>query len=128
MAKAKYTINDMQEIAKKNGGKCLSTEYVSIHDHLQWECKKGHQWWAEPNTVLNAGGWCKVCYHESMKLGIEAMQLIAKSHGGKCLSKSYGKNQKDPLEWQCKNGHTFFQTPKNVKHSNSWCKECKKKQ
>ncbi|PKP58873.1 MAG: hypothetical protein CVT88_06570 [Candidatus Altiarchaeales archaeon HGW-Altiarchaeales-1] len=36
---AKLTIEDMQELAKNNGGKCLSTEYINTRTKLKWQCK-----------------------------------------------------------------------------------------
>lgn len=35
-------IEDMQKLAEKRGGKCLSTEYA--YTKLEWECDEGHTW------------------------------------------------------------------------------------
>lgn len=58
----------------------------------------------------------------SQRLTIEAMQLIAAAHGGRCLSKTY-INVSTPLMWQCANKHRWHETPAYVK-SGSWCKAC----
>jgi len=60
--KERLTIELMQEIAKKKGGKCLSKKYISNKVKLKWECAEGHVWWAQPVSVKNLGQWCLQCY------------------------------------------------------------------
>lgn len=63
----KYTIEDMQEIAKKRGGKCLSNEYINCKAHLEWQCENEHIWEAIPDSIINNKTWCphcKVYYNE----------------------------------------------------------------
>lgn len=60
--KAKLTIEEMQNLAHKQGGKCLSTEYHNLRTKLQWQCKKGHEWWAIPHHIKD-GHWCPVCLY-----------------------------------------------------------------
>lgn len=50
------------------------------------------------------------------------MQIAAKAHGGKCLSKRY-VNSMTPLTWQCKEGHIWKATP-NSTRCGSWCPKC----
>lgn len=57
----KDTISKMLEIAKKNGGNCLSQSYVNNHSKLDWECSKGHTWKATPGSI-KSGSWCPKCY------------------------------------------------------------------
>ena len=57
----KLTIEEMQEIAKKRKGRCLSTKYINQNTKLKWECEKGHTWEAAPNNVKNRGQWCPIC-------------------------------------------------------------------
>jgi hypothetical protein len=56
----KYDIEDMKELAKKNGGECLSTEYHGIGFPLKWKCSEGHIWETRPNKILR-GRWCHYC-------------------------------------------------------------------
>ena len=42
------TIEEMQDIAKRLGGRCLSRTYTNAQTHLLWECAKGHRWEAKP--------------------------------------------------------------------------------
>ena len=59
----RLTILEMEKIAKERGGHCLSKDYVNANSHLLWECGKGHQWSAIPNSVKR-GSWCPVCAKE----------------------------------------------------------------
>jgi len=50
----------MQQFAKRKGGKCLSEEYINAKTKLEWECRKGHRWFATPDNVTR-GTWCPIC-------------------------------------------------------------------
>ncbi len=80
----------MREIAKEQGGKCLSKKYLGNKTKLKWQCKLGHIWEAVPSSVKR-GSWCPECgikkRSENRKFSIEKMQNIAQKRGGKCLSK-----------------------------------------
>ena len=54
------TIEEMRELAKVRGGKCLSREYVNNRTALLWECSFGHRWEAWPSAII-AGTWCPTC-------------------------------------------------------------------
>jgi hypothetical protein len=116
------TIEEMQEIAKSKGGKCLSTKYVNKETNLEWECTEGHAWFARPGSVKNGGHWCLICAG-SKKLTIEEMQKIAEERGGKCLSTEY-VNSQIKLKWECAEGHTWFANAIYVKNLGGWCLEC----
>jgi hypothetical protein len=53
-------IQDMQEVAAKRGGKCLSSTYLNNRSRLIWRCSKGHEWEAIANSVRR-GSWCPIC-------------------------------------------------------------------
>lgn len=121
----KPTIDDMHRIARSKGGQCLSEEYVSGRTKLKWRCAKGHEWESTPHNVKR-GYWCRKCHlekiHNIRRLTIEYMHTMARSKGGRCLSKSYlGINVK--LKWQCKDGHIWETTPASVRYG-SWCPKC----
>ena len=120
----KKTIEEMQELAKSRGGKCLSKKYVNSKVNLEWQCEKGHRWLSTAD-LIHGGSWCHECAGNK-KLTLEDMQAIAKEYGGKCLSKKYVNIGTD-LEWQCVNGHRWKSPPRRVKHRGHWCQECKKK-
>jgi hypothetical protein len=48
-------------ISCKEGGNCLSKEYVNMHTKLKWQCEKGHIWEAKPTNIKNKSNWCKKC-------------------------------------------------------------------
>lgn len=118
---ARLTIEAMEDLAKKNGGRCISNSYVNQKTKLQWECSKNHKWWANSGSVKNGKTWCPIC-SGNVKLTIEKMNKIAKSRRGLCLSKKY-VNEKTKLIWQCSKGHIWKAVPSNVTRG-SWCKIC----
>ncbi|WP_434284699.1 zinc-ribbon domain-containing protein [Clostridium botulinum] len=116
----KCTLRDMKGLAKSRGGKCLSEKYINTDTKLIWQCAKGHIWPATPHAVKR-GSWCPDC-SKKRKHTIKEMQDLAKSKGGKCLSKEY-VNTQTKLEWQCKNGHIWSMQP-NVVIRGQWCPKC----
>ena len=56
----KYTIDHFQEIANRNGGRCLTSEYDGVHQKLKLQCAEGHEWEAPARSVLQ-GRWCRKC-------------------------------------------------------------------
>ena len=118
----RYTIGDMQEMAERKGGECLSPIYKGFARPLKWRCAKGHVWDTAPMTVLQQGSWCPDCA-QRRPLTIETCQKLAAKKGGKCLSKKYQGN-KVKLLWRCRFGHEWKATPKDVKNKGSWCPNC----
>ncbi|TFG24145.1 MAG: hypothetical protein EU533_02460, partial [Promethearchaeota archaeon] len=80
-------LNDLREIANSKGGNCLSEEYKNNKSKLEFVCNKGHHWQATPNNIKD-GTWCPECYLNKEGY-LNEIQDIAKSHGGRCLSKEY---------------------------------------
>lgn len=121
----KLTIKEMQNIAKERGGLCLSTHYESARKKLEWQCKEGHIWEAQPDSIKH-GSWCPKCATitkaNARRSNIEEMQDLAKSRDGVCLSKEY-VNSQTKLEWQCKEGHIWDATPNDIKQG-GWCRLC----
>ncbi|PKP58872.1 MAG: hypothetical protein CVT88_06565 [Candidatus Altiarchaeales archaeon HGW-Altiarchaeales-1] len=113
-------LKEMQELAKNNGGKCLSTEYINTRTKLKWQCKEGHTWKATPDNIKRSR-WCPYCAGKA-ELTIGEMQELAKNKGGKCLSTEY-VNALTKLKWMCKEGHTWEAIPNCIK-SGHWCPYC----
>ncbi len=57
----RLTIEHMQTMAAERGGRCISRKYFDAKTKLQWECDRGHRWWAMPGGLRNAGSWCPEC-------------------------------------------------------------------
>jgi len=115
----RLTIEEMHNIARERGGKCLSKRYTNAKTKLKWQCFKKHQWMATSDTIKRPS-WCPYCIgrHQTIK----AMQKIARRKSGKCLSKKY-INCETHLLWECKRGHQWKCTPSNIKRG-KWCPYC----
>jgi hypothetical protein len=122
----KLTIEEMQRIAKKRGGKCLSTKYINTKTPLKWQCSKGHRWFAAPGNVKQNESWCGICAYKQLgdnqRLTIEYAQKMATRKKGKCLSKKYVGGQ-EKLCWQCSEGHEW-KAPLVTINQGSWCPKC----
>lgn len=118
----KYSIEDMQRLANKQGGKCLSTKYTNIETRLLWQCKNGHSWNVRPKNILS-GLWCFRCkLQEKNERTLENLRHIAVKKGGKCLSTKY-INTDAKLLWQCAEGHKWNTNAFNILKG-SWCQKC----
>lgn len=120
-----HHLQEMQALAERNGGKCLSKVYIDSQTKLRWRCKKDHQWNAVPASV-QTGRWCRICSREitasKERLSIEEMKEIANSHGGVCLSEKYVNNW-TKLHWKCKYGHEWNAVPASIR-TGYWCPFC----
>jgi hypothetical protein len=112
---------DVQKIAEKKGGKCLSIKYVNKDTKLKWQCRDGHVWMATPNSVKSSDSWCPYCAG-IVRQTIEDMRELAKSKNGKCLSPKY-VNTKTKLKWQCAQGHVWRSQPAAIVYG-QWCPYC----
>ncbi len=56
----KYTIEDMQKLAKTRGYSCVSTKYLGINTKLQWKCGEGHIFETTPHS-FRVGTRCPIC-------------------------------------------------------------------
>lgn len=71
----KKTLEDIKELAKIRGGKCLSEEYINCEQNILWECGAcGRTWKATPNNVRR-GTWCPYCH----RIGEESCRKIFES-------------------------------------------------
>ena len=121
------SIEEMKIFAQQRGGKCLSKEYKNNRTKLQWQCAKGHVWWAAPYSI-KSGRWCRKCAYENLserfRGSLKEMQDLAQERGGKCLSDKY-INARKKLKWMCNQGHIWESTPDGMKHG-KWCPICAK--
>jgi len=115
-------LQELKSLAEKNGGKCLSTEYIKSTTKHLFECANRHQWYAVSNSITSQGTWCP--YPEcggTKKYTIEEVKEFAKSRGGECLSDTYIKVS-EYLEFKCEFGHKWKATYASIK--DHWCHEC----
>jgi hypothetical protein len=130
--KRRYTMQELQAIARKRDGVCLSKEYVGIFEPLRWRHEPcGNQFEMSLNNVIHGGAWCPPCGRKragiKRRLTIEQMRALARKRGGKCLSEEY-LGSSVPLTWQHDScGHVFKMTPAVVKQG-GWCPPCRRKE
>ncbi len=117
---ARGTIERMDDLARRKGGRCLSPEYFNSSTKLLWECSEGHTWQAKPSHIAG-GHWCPSC-EGNRRLSIEQMREVARSRGGQCLSDEY-VNAFQKLRWECANGHRWEAIP-NAIMKGHWCGTC----
>ena len=67
----KYTIEDIQELAKSKGGKCLSKEYINNSTALKFKCSNNHRFKLQWANILRKGHWCVVCKNKEIKIDVE---------------------------------------------------------
>lgn len=124
----KYTIEDMQEWARKKGGRCLSRKYDGAHEHLKWRCKALHVWWAKP-TNIKSSKWCPYCRNENLsrlfrkKNGLLVYGKIVRKNGGILLTRKAPQNSREHIQVRCAEQHAFWIRPNNL-ISGKWCKRC----
>lgn len=120
---AKLSLEECIEIARLNGGLCLSKKYYNNYTKMLWECENGHQWENSFMHVKNGKQWCPYCAGLKLENGLLLAQQVAENKGGKCLSKKY-TNNREKLLWQCDNGHKWYADLNHVKDGNKWCPYC----
>ena len=113
-------MTDLQDIAHRKGGRCLSSQYLGAKGKVNVECGEGHQWSASA-TAIRSGGWCPYC--AGQRKNADDLHEIALSKGGRCLSSEY-KNANTPMKFRCANSHQWFARPTNIR-SGTWCPKCK---
>ncbi len=117
---SRYTIEDMKNIARERGGKCLSDIYVNIKTKLRWQCKEGHIWEATPDSIRR-GTWCPTC-NRGETVDLERIKQIVEKHNGECFTNEYtGKKQR--IVCKCENGHVWETSVMSLL-ANHWCPTC----
>ncbi len=56
----KYTLEDMDRLAKNKKGRCLTRTFKNGSSRMKWECELGHRWVTIAYSVIQ-GSWCKSC-------------------------------------------------------------------
>lgn len=127
-------LEEMRQVAKERGGRCLSTSYKDAGTPLLWVCRHGHQWKACAANVKagvrRKGSWCSECYNERRRfherLSITAMNNLANARGGTCLSAEC-LGSKFKLTWKCELGHQWQAAPSYIVQG-TWCPVCARNQ
>lgn len=116
------SLESMQELARQNQGKCLSTEYKGTNAKLAWLCKEGHIWESSREIILR-GHWCPKCKVQNHRQAhFEEAKKLAEQRGGECLSEQYFNNRVK-LTFRCNNNHVWQAKVSDIR-SGRWCQAC----
>lgn len=113
-------LQKMIDAAHSRKGRLLSKVYLGSKIRYWWQCHRGHKWEATAASVVNNGTWCARCAGKIITLNDAA--AAARQRGGVCLSKEY-QNNRTPMQWRCKLGHTWTATYNNIQRG-TWCPVC----
>lgn len=124
-------IDDMNILANRRNGKCLSTAYVNNTTKLLWQCENEHQFLSTPGNVYT-GYWCPKCANKKLsdKAAIERqkkIKQILQTKKGKAFSISDSYNRNSLVTWQCNNGHIWSSRIGNILDGH-WCPSCSNKE
>lgn len=102
------------------GGQLLD-EYESTEKHVRIICQEGHIFSIRPHK-LNAGQWCSQCMLNTKENGYNNLMKVINEKQGRLLSEYVNNHTK--LQIQCKEGHVWSVTSKDVVGGDSWCPHC----
>jgi hypothetical protein len=54
------TLDFLNSIAKRKGGKMISNNYINSGLPIEWECANGHRWFAKYDHIKK-DSWCPIC-------------------------------------------------------------------
>jgi hypothetical protein len=121
---ATVTINEIQELAKKRGGTCISSEIVgnTATAKLEFICGRDHHFTLTPANVKYHKLWCKECKKDDR---YAELKTAVEKRGGKVLSPQYlGSTLKH--KFMCQEGHTWYTSPNKILGAGHWCNVCTK--
>jgi hypothetical protein len=116
----KFTIHDIQKLAEKNGGKCLSSTYKNVNIPLTWKCKYSeHPSWNVPANNIIKGSWCPYCRLNHFLVPLK--NKIIKNNG-QWVSGQY-INSYTKIKVKCNKNHIWYAKPAAIIRGH-WCKQC----
>ena len=123
--KLERPLEDLKDLAKQKGGKCLSAKYVNASTKLLFKCKnKAHPpWWSTPNNI-KSGKWCIQCSHNYIANPIRELSEVSKVKGWRLVSHEY-VNAHTKLLFAClKKKHQILCAPTSMKSHPLKCPAC----
>lgn len=120
----KYSYDFVKEYVENNGDKLLSTEYKTMNDKLDFECKNGHTFSMTFSKYYYSGRRCRKCHDEQTRIKVTEVINYLKNHlpGYSIVENTYVKAS-EKSEFICPEGHHFKQTFIQLKY-NHLCPEC----
>lgn len=110
----------LSKIAEAKHGKLVSESYQGSNVKLTFQCSAGHQWKSTPSSIKKEH-WCVDCLYNKDH-HYEELQSIAKSYGGRVVSKKY-TNSSSKMTFECIDNHQWQARPSNIKKGR-WCPSC----
>jgi hypothetical protein len=106
---------------ESRGGRVVSNEYFGRTKALEFECDKGHRWFANWQSI-SKNHWCHICAKIKTNIyTIYDVKKICKDKYGECLSEEYSSKK---MHFKCKFNHEWFAKPYNILKKDSWCPIC----
>jgi hypothetical protein len=123
--KLEHPLEDLKEIAKQKGGKCLSAKYVNARTKMLFKCKdKAHDpWWATPQNI-KSGKWCFQCSRNYIANPIQELSEVSKLKGWRLISRDYVNAHTKLLFECCKKKHQILCRPSSMKSAPLRCPAC----
>jgi len=79
-------IEEARELARKNGGECLSLTCPKTKTKLEWKCKEGHEWSGLFSNVKHYNNWCDECADLDVRLkNIKEQNMDFKNNTKLCM-------------------------------------------
>ena len=111
---------ELQEAARREGGRCLAPVWLGCQAKLEFECRRNHRFFSRPRPIRE-GTWCPECRRRP-EAKLAAMQALARTWGGYCLSEEY-EPAEPGMRWRCVAGHEWRAKAAAIR-SGSWCPWC----
>jgi hypothetical protein len=121
VGKRKLGFAALKDIAEKNGGMCLSKEYLDVKTKYEWICAKGHKFSRSLDSMQSKGSFCTPC--SKGEPVIKDLIDFASSRGGQLVSKKY-INGSAQYDWRCSKGHKSHRTWFQMKAAKNFCSQC----
>ena len=115
----KVEMESMNELAFRNGGKCLVDKFYSVKNKYRWMCAEGHTFEGTYTQVKN-GYWCQECKEPSSDTAF-LKRLVARNGYSVSSIKKVGKIVFLDLICECGNS---WQTRNLDIQSGRWCPNC----
>ncbi|MEF8731213.1 MAG: hypothetical protein V5B40_04650 [Candidatus Accumulibacter meliphilus] len=114
-----------RSLASHKGGECLTDQYTTSQSQMAWRCAIGHEWQGTYSNIVNRGKWCPWCAGNKVDAATQLLraQQVAHGRGGDLLTSSYTGN-KEPMRWQCAEGHEWNASFGTVVGRGAWCGRC----
>lgn len=125
------TLTDFKSKVLEKYGDLFSFElskYVNQNTDIILVCKKHKTGVVNTPYQILKGHGCKLCSKDKEQIE-RSKNTLKKIHeyvsklNGKCISENYVNNESN-LEFECENGHRFFESWSDVKNSLRWCPHC----